>query len=69
MSVSDEVSALRDSEYFREETVSLLERFVLEESRSASVYNSKANRGLLKLYQMYPARLNLDLVTIILVKV
>jgi hypothetical protein len=69
MSVAEEVVALRDSSYFNEATITLLEKFVSEESTNAAVYSAKANRGLLKLYQMFPARLNQDVVTTILVKV
>jgi hypothetical protein len=69
MSALDEVSKLRDSAYFNEATIPLLEKLVAEQARIASVYSAKANRGLLKLYQMFPSRLNLDLVTVILVKV
>ena len=69
MSASEEVSRLRDSAFFNEATILLLEKFVKEEAASTAVYNAKANRGLLKLYQMYPTRLNVENVALILVKV
>ena len=66
---ADEVALLRNSAFFNEGTIPLLEKFVAEEAASSAVYNAKANRGLLKLYQMYPARLNVDNIALILVKV
>lgn len=68
-SIVDEVARLRDSAFFNEATIPLLEALVTEEASSSTVYNAKANRGLLKLYQMFPARLNVDNVTLILLKV
>lgn len=69
MSAAEEVSRLRESAYFSELTITLLEKLVSEEAASEAVYNAKANRGLLKLYGLFPARLSVDNVTLILVKV
>ena len=66
---AEEVSKLRDSAFFNEATIPLLEALVTEAAASSTTYNARANRGLLKLYQMYPARLNVDNVTLILIKV
>lgn len=68
-STVEEVGRLRDSAYFSETTIPLLEKLVAEEAAQESVYNAKANRGLLKLYGFFPARINADVITLILVKV
>eukprot|EP00158_Paraphelidium_tribonemae_P010261 Partr_v1_DN42090_c0_g1_i1_m54808 putative Component of the eukaryotic translation initiation factor 3 (eIF-3) complex, which is involved in protein synthesis and, together with other initiation factors, stimulates binding of mRNA and methionyl-tRNAi to the 40S ribosome (By similarity) len=66
--LTERVSALGESAYFKEENIALLEGALQEQKASAGKYAGRPNRGLLKLYSLFPARSNVDNILTVLVK-
>jgi hypothetical protein len=53
-----DISRLSESELVTEAAIAPLEAYIAYQSAHAGVYNAKAGRSLLRLYQLFPSKLN-----------
>jgi hypothetical protein len=60
--------AWRDTDFLEAGNIAALEESVAAQAAGGAPYNGRAARGLLKLYQQFPARLSVDTVVLLLAR-